>query len=112
MSYQVTKKGGQPKRMSGCGTARSQDRRSADRAPALLMYSEDAEKRGEDVGVELGGRAAQELGDRVLRVRSRPIRAVLSHRIVGIDDGNDACREGNVWAGEPLGIASPVEPFV
>src|SRR6185295_19827253 len=68
--------------------------------PNSSMAAEDCEEGGDDFGIELSRAAAQELVDGVRRIETQAIGAVLGHRVVGVDDRDDATGERDLVAGE------------
>src|SRR5262249_55993864 len=71
-----------------------------------LVASEDGQKCRDDVWVELRRAAAEQFGDRVGGIQTHAIRPILGHRVVGVDDRDDAAADGNRGAGELARIAA------
>jgi len=55
-----------------------------------LLPSKHAEERRDDLRVELRAGAPQQFRDRLCRVEARAIGSILRHRIVRVDDADDA----------------------
>ena len=89
-------------------------RRSGYRAGLLGVgrFGECGGERVDDGGVELGAGTVMELCDGVHERHRQLVRAVARHRVVCVDDGDDARADRDLVAPEPVGVAAAVHPFV
>ena len=98
-----------------CGSERApaQARRSGGRARRNpFSRLELRRQRRDDLGVELGARAALQLGQRLVRGQLRSPRLGARHRLEGVGDEQDSRRQRDPLAGQPLRVATPVPPLV
>ena len=67
----------------------------------------DGEKGSHEIRIELRPATTIDLGQNLVSWSGGTIGPGGTHRIEGIGDGDDACDEGNLLAGNPVGISRP-----
>src|SRR5260221_5778370 len=75
---------------------------------ALEQLDEDLD----EAGVELFAGDTAQLDDRVVAGHRRAVGGARRHHVVGVGDGDDPGRLGDVVAGEPAWVALGVDPLV